>query len=221
MSPITRVLGKVFLPLCAAALAGCASTSPVPYSNLASASQLRPNPQDSSGRTPYSSPRLADWRNYSSAMLDPVVIYNGPDNQFEDISEPDKADLAGYLQTQIAQKLRPRFSLVRTPAPNTLRIHVTLTGAKTTTRGLSTFTRFDLGGGPYNIVQSIRGKEGTFTGNVSYAVEIFDATSNALLEAYVTKQYPNALNLGATMGKLDASRTGIDKGTDELVARFN
>ena len=71
-----------------------------------------------------------------------------------------------------------------------------------------------------NIVQSIRGKEGSFTGSVSYAVEIYDASNNRLLNAYVTKQYPNSLNISATRGSLSAAKAGIDKGADALVARF-
>jgi hypothetical protein len=39
-----------------------------------------------------------------------------------------------------------------------------------------------------------------------------------LLAAYVSKQYPNAWNLGAGIGSMSASKTGIDKGADELVA---
>jgi hypothetical protein len=49
------------------------------------------------------------------------------------------------------------------------------------------------------------------TGSVSYVVEIFDAATSKLLSAYITKQYPGAYNLGATMGSLAASEVGIDK----------
>ena len=206
---------------CTSILAGCASTKPLPYSDLSSSPQLRPNLEDSSSRTPYRFSQQTNWRNYSNAILDPVVIYKGADHQFEEISERDKAVLANYMQAQFAEKLSARFNIVSNPTPNTLRVHVTLTGAKTTTRVLSTFTRFDLAGGPYNLVQTIRGKEGTFTGSVSYAVEIFDASGNALLDAYVTKQYPSPMNIGASLGTLDASMTGIRKGADELVAQFN
>ncbi|HKX41855.1 MAG TPA: DUF3313 family protein, partial [Burkholderiaceae bacterium] len=59
-----------------------------------------------------------------------------------------------------------------------------------------------------------------FTGSVTYAVEVFDATSNALLEAYITKQYPSPMNIGASLGTLDASMTGIRKGAEELVAQL-
>src|SRR5438034_5146900 len=146
-------------------LVGCASTQPTPYADLASASQLRPNLKDGSGRTPYRVSKPTHWRGYTNVIVDPVVVYKGPDHQFEEISERDKTALAEYMQVEFTEKLTARFNLVDAPAPNTLRVHLTLTGAKTTTRGLSTFTRFDIAGGPYNIVQAIRGKEGSFTGS--------------------------------------------------------
>lgn len=55
-------------------------------------------------------------------------------------------------------------------------------------------------------------------GSVNYAVEIYDAPSNRLLSAYVTKQYPNAMNAGATFVRLKGSKVGIEKGADALLA---
>jgi uncharacterized lipoprotein YmbA len=203
------------------ALAGCASTQPTAYTGLASASQLRADPEDKSGHIPYRVPTKTDWRPYTSAIVAPVVVYQGSDAQFEDITDEEKASLARYMNDQFRQALTKRFAIVDSPASHTVLVKVTLTGAKTTTRFLSTATRFDLVGAPYNIVQSIRGKEGSFTGSVSYAVEVFDATSLALLDAYVTKQYPNALNISASLGKMDASMTGVQKGAQQLAERLN
>lgn len=212
---------RQLLPLlCLAALAGCASTQPLPYAGLQSSTVLQPNPGDGTGHIPYRTATPTDWSAYSRVVLDPVTIYNGPDHQFEEVPDTDRRALAGTMRAQFSAQLASRFQLVNTPAPGTLRIRLTLTGAKLTTRGLSTFTRFDLGGGPYNLVQGIRGKEGSFTGSVSYAVEIFDASTDRLLDAFVTKQYPNALNIGATLGRLDAAHTGIERGAQELVAQF-
>ncbi|MBC9208343.1 DUF3313 domain-containing protein [Roseomonas aerophila] len=113
-------------------------------------------------------------------------------------------------------RLGQRFALVNDAAPNTLRIRLTLAGAATTPV-LSTVTRFDIGGGLYNGVQAARGGEGLFISSASYAVEIFDAASNTLLDAFVAKQYPNAYNIPAGIGSLAAARTGIDKGAEELL----
>ena len=49
----------------------------------------------------------------------------------------------------------------------------------------------------------------------------YDAPTNRLLNAYVEKQYPSAMNVKATVGSLSASKTGIQKGADALVAKLN
>ena len=159
-----------------------------------------------------------DWQTYSKVIVDPVAIYRGSDNQFGDMSQADKAALANYMYIQFAEKLRSRFALATDPAPDTLRVKLTLTGAATNTPVLATLSRFDLAGGLYNGVQAVRGGEGMLTGSVTYVTEVYDASTNRLLSAFVTKQYPNALNIGASMGSLAAAKVGIEKGGDALVA---
>lgn len=197
-------------------LAGCAGSQPVRYAGIDSASQLAPNSGDNSDRIPfrYSSP--VDWKKYDSIIIDPVIIYAQADNQFGKISSSDKQKLAAYMQQKFTESLRPQLKEAATPAPNTLRLKLTLTGAETTTPVAGTLTKFDLAGGPYNIVQSIRGKQGMLGGSVSYAVEIYDSATQRLLNAYVAKQYPNAMNVSASIGSLSAAEVGIDKGADEL-----
>lgn len=210
----------ILLALCGA-IAGCASTQPVAYGGLASAAQLRPNADDKSGRVPYSYSTTVTLRDYSSIIIDPVLVYRGQDSQFEEVSDEQKDMLAAYMQDEFESRLRNRLRISRDAGWKTLRLKLTLTGAKSSTRFLSTVTRFDLVGGPYNIVQSIRGKEGTFTGSVSYAVELYDASTNLLVSAYVAKQYPSPMNISASLGPMDASKAGIQKGADELLAAFN
>ena len=207
------------LAVCAA-LASCASPDPVSYTGLASASYLKPNTQDTTGRIPYRYSGPTDWHGYSRVIIDPVEIYQGADNQFGDMDQEDRAELASYMRSQFTQKLGQRFTLTDRPASGTLRIKLTLTGAATNTAFLSTFTRFDIAGGLYNGVQAIRGREGIMTGSVIYAVEIYDATSNQLLDAFVTKQYPGAYNVGASIGSLAAAKTGIDKGANALAEQL-
>lgn len=202
------------------AVAGCTTADPTVYSGLASAPQLRPNTQDETGRMPYRYKGQVDWRSYNKIIVDPVSVYNGPDNQFVKITDTDKSVLAVYMQQQFSEKLRSRFAIVTNPSPGTLRLHLTLTGAKTTTPVLGPFSHIDVGGGVYNSVQAARGREGSMTGSVNYAVELYDAATNRLLLAYVTKQYPNAMNVGASFSSLEASRVGIRKGADALLAEI-
>lgn len=207
------------LALCVA-LAGCASIAPVPYAGVASSPYLAPNPSDTSGRIPYRYSATVDWRPYNKVMLESIVIYRGADQQFGEMSEDDKASLAHYMQTRFAEKLSSRFALTNQRAPNTLRVRLTLTGAAITTPVLGTMSRIDIGGLVYNGVQAARDGEGSMTGSVIYAVEIFDASTSRLLSAFVTKQYPSPTNFKATIGPLTAAEAGIDKGADALLTQL-
>ncbi|MGO4701395.1 DUF3313 domain-containing protein [Dyella sp. 2RAB6] len=209
--------GAIFFCATVLALAGCATTRPMPYQGIESSGYLRPNEDTHRGHQPYVYDTRVDWSQYRSFVLDPVNIYRGQDQQFGKVAEQDRQALAGYMQEQFQAKLRERYAQVSEPRRDTLRIRVTLTGARASTTFISTFTRMDIGGAPYNAVQAVRGREGLFTGSVSYAVEIYDASSQRLLKAYVDKQYPNAMNMKATFGAMSAARTGIQKGADNLL----
>ncbi|MGO6939407.1 DUF3313 domain-containing protein [Rhizobium johnstonii] len=208
------------LMLACSSVAACTTPDPTAYSGLASASQLQPNSEDKTGRVPYRYQKNVDWSQYNRIIVDPVAVYNGPDNQFGKVLEKDKAFLANYMQVQFTEKLKTRFAVVSTPAPATLRLHLTLTGAKATTAVLGSVTRIDVAGGLCNTAQAVRGREGSMTGSVNYAVEIYDAANNRLLSSYVTKQYPNAMNIGASFTAMDASMVGIRKGADALLAEL-
>ncbi len=195
-------------------LSGCAGTKPIAYSGIASASHMRAD--DTSDRLPYTYTTPVNWRDYSQILIEPVTVYHGPDAQFGKISEPGKVALAHYMQDQFTEKLSGPFALTQTPKSRTLRLRLTLTGAKPTMPVAGSFSRIDIAGGPYNMVQAIRGKEGSLTGSVFYAVEIYDASTNRLLAAHIVKQYPAALNVKATFGALTAAKTGIRKGAEEL-----
>ncbi|MBO0131952.1 DUF3313 domain-containing protein [Agrobacterium burrii] len=211
---------SICLVIASGLLVSCTTADPTAYSGLASAQHLKADTSDRNGRVPYSYNSGANWSHYDKVIVDPVTVYRGQDSQFVKVSEQDKGALASYMQSRFTQKLRTRFSVVSAPAPGTLRVHLTLTGAKTTTPVLGPFSHLDVGGGMYNAVQAFRDKEGTMTGSVSYAVEIFDTTTSTLLSAYVTKQYPNAMNVGASFGSLKASEVAIDKGAEALLSRL-
>ena len=177
------------------------------------------NQHDTTGRMPYEYKADINWARYTAFIIDPVVVYNGTDNQFEKISDDDKEGLAQYMQVEFTDKLSKRYRLAVAPGNETLRIKLTLTGAKANTNVLNTLMHFDLFlGTSYNTVQAVRNKEGMLSGSVSFAVEIYDSTTNALLGSYVAKQYPNAWNLPAGMGSMAAAEVGVQKGAEQLVA---
>lgn len=202
------------------AVAGCQTPQPLAYLDLESSSQLQPNRQKNADRIPYQYTGAVVWADYRQAIIEPVVIYRGRDNQFGNMSEKDKQLLAHYAQTEFTKSLGRRFAIVTWPGPQTIRVRVTLAGAKTGTPVVGAVTKVDLLGGPYNAIQAVRGKEGMLSGTINYAIEIFDAPTNRLLAAYVAKQYPSAINLGTGWTPLDASKVGIRKGADELLQRM-
>jgi hypothetical protein len=220
MYTLSRVDRRLAVLALCAVLMGCANVTPVPYSEVASSSYLAPNPSDASGRIPYRYSTAVDWRTYNKIIIEPVVIYRGPDQQFGDMSETDKASLASYMQTRFAAKLGSRFTLASHRAPNTLRVRLTLTGAAINTPVLGTLSRFDVAGIVYNGVQTARDGEGSLTGSVIYAVEIFDAANSRLITAFVSKQYPSPYNIKASVEPLAAAEAGIDKGADALMAQL-
>ena len=212
---------SLFLTSAAAlTLTACAGVQPVAYSGIPSASQLKQNRDDDSAKVPYRYATPVVWSRYTQVIVDPVAVYRGGDNQFGDMNEGDKTVLADYMGKTFASKLSKRFEVAAQPSSATLRVKLTLTGAEETTAVIGQFMHFDIAGNLYNGVQAIRGGKGAFSGSVSYAVEVYDSSNGRLLKAYVSKQYPNAMNLPAAFGSLGAAKTGLDKGADALVAQL-
>ncbi|MEN4582722.1 DUF3313 domain-containing protein [Pantoea agglomerans] len=218
---LTKLLSYTLILSAAITAAGCSSTSPVKYSGIKATSRMTPNTADDSDRVPFRYATPVDWSKYRSITIDPVEIYGGSDAQFNDLSQEDRLNLADYMQKKFADVLREKFTVNTSAwsAPS-LRLKLTLTGADTTPQVVGTFTKFDLAGGPYNIVQSVRGGRGLMSGYVNYAVEVKDAATDELLLAYVAEQYPNAMNVGATFGSMSAAETGVDKGAEQLLEKL-
>lgn len=197
-------------------LSGCASPHPLAYEGLASASQLAPNPKDKDWHVPFSySAADPNWPGYHAAIVD-VVVYAGADQQFGGTTDADRAVLDAYMQKAFSEALKSKYDLVSAPNSGVLRIHLTLTGAQTSTPILSTITKLAPAGAVLNSLQTARDKEGAFSGSVSYAVEVYDSASDRLLLAYVAKQYPWAEDVTASFGPLDASKAGIRSGAAAL-----
>jgi hypothetical protein len=213
---------RCLLPLlCVACMAGCATTKPVPYNGLDSTAQLTPNTQDKNGHMPlyYSSPD-AQLNRYTQVMLDTVTVYGGNDQQFGKLSAADRQQLAEYMQMQFGQTLGQKHVLTSVPGPNTLRIHLTLTGASASVPVLSTVKQVVPVGAVLGTLRSAADKPSRTLGSVTYAVEIYDSQSNQLLRSFVSKQYPAAENISASIGTLSAAETGIKKGAKALLVEL-
>lgn len=199
-------------------LAACSTPAPVAYQELASAAQLKPV-KDAEQPFQYLSPTV-ELARYPKLLIDPVTVYLGADGQFDDVSPEDRRAIADYMQRKFADALAARYQLVTAPEPGTLRLHLTLTGLETSTPVVSTVSHLAPVGLALNTGLEADGDNGTFFGSVTYAAELSDATSGALLYAYVTRQTPDALDVTASFGSLAAAREGVRIGAAHLAKRL-
>jgi hypothetical protein len=215
------VLRCLLSALCVVGMAGCVATTPVQYRNLDSSAQLAPNSQNQSKHIPfyYSAPD-AQLTRYTRVMLDTVTVYGGEDQQFGKLSMVERQQLADYMQMQFSQALGQKYVLTSTTGPDTLRIHLTLTGASASVPVLSTVKQIVPVGAVLGTLKSAADKPSRTLGSVTYAVEIYDSQSNRLLRAFVAKQYPAAENIPASLGALSAAETGIKKGAGALLMQL-
>jgi hypothetical protein len=217
-------LGSILLTLCLLGLiAGCASVAPPAYRGLTSAPQLRPT---GAPHVPLEFRHAsADLRAFSKLIIDPVTTYDGGDAQFGGVSPEDRKIIAEYMQQTFAEVLGEKHEIVQTQARSSARIRLTLTGIEANTPVLSTVTRLIPIGLAINAGAQAAGQQGAFMGSVSYAVEVFDASTGDLVYAYVTRQAPAALDITSSVGLLDAAKTGVRAGAqrlrDELLADPN
>ena len=151
---------------------------------------------------------------YRSIMIQPTVVYSGPDAQFEDVDNADRQRYAGIVTQALREELAKSFTLVNTARADTLRLRMTLLGAETTRGGVATATRVTPLGLAASAVRSIAGREGRFTGSLLLALELHDGRSNELQFAAVRRRSPDALDIPATL-----STTDTVKAVAEDVAR--
>jgi len=211
-----RVLPRGLALAILLALAGCSTTKPKVYQQLASAAELSLNPSND-GDKPYLY-RAPDFdpARYPMVLLDPVVIYGGYDAQFKNVAMEDRRIIASYMDDQFSQAFAKNRIDDSTPRPDAVRIHLTLTGIEKSTPVLSTLSHVTPSGLVVNGVKSILGVEGTAFGSVIYAVEILDSMTGRLLMAYIAKQSADALDVTASFGYLDAARAGVRRGAEDL-----
>lgn len=210
LSTWLRGLSACAMPL---VLVACATTPP-PTQALSSSALLRPT---SDKTRPYAYRRPdANLAAYSRVIVPPTEIYAGQDAQFNKVSAADRQALAVYMHQEFSQALGRRLQLVGQPGPGTLRARLTLTGAEASTPVLSTVSHVLPVGLVVNAGAQATGGRGTFSGWVSYAVEIEDAQTGTLLYAHVASRSANALDITANFGPLDAAKAGVRSAADQL-----
>ena len=139
------------------------------------------------------------FRTYRTVIIDPVTVYRGPDAQFEGIDPSDRQRFADLMTSELRSEIAKTFPAPAKAQADTLRIRVTLLGAQKTRGGIATATRVTPLGFATSALKSVRGKQGSLTGSVLYAVEAYDGRTNELLLAAVRRRTPDPLDVPATL----------------------
>jgi hypothetical protein len=140
---------------------------------------------------------------YRSILVEPTMVYAGPDAQFKDIAAADRTKFAAILTQALRTELTKSPGLADKAGAGVLRIQITLLGADKTTGGVSTVSHVMPIGLATNAVKSLAGKKGSMTGSALIAVELKDSVSGELLLAAVRRLSPDALDIPATMSTAD------------------
>jgi len=150
----------------------------------------------------YAQPRTV-FQKYRTLIIDPTVVYQGPDSQFEGIEPADRARYAQMITQELRTEMAKSFPTPARAQADTLRLRVTLLGGEKTKGGIATATRVTPLGFATSALKSALGKSGSFTGSLLYAVELYDARSNDLLLAAVRRRTPDPLDVPATLSTTD------------------
>jgi hypothetical protein len=169
--------------------------------SLDSASKMAQDQAGSESWT-YAQPR-SRFASYRTVIVEPTVVYQGPDAQFDGIEPADRAKYAGMITDELRSELTKSFPTPPRAQADTLRVRVTIIGAHKTKGGIATATRVTPLGFATSALKSAMGKTGSFTGSLLYAVELYDARSNELLLAAVRRRTPDPLDVPATLSTND------------------
>ena len=72
----------------------------------------------------------AAFAQYTKVLLDPVVIYAGPDSKLPETPQAERETIAKAFYAQIYDKLSKDYEMVTEPGPNTLRVQVAIVDAE-------------------------------------------------------------------------------------------
>jgi hypothetical protein len=176
---------------------GCASDMAAPPSELSSSAQLRAG-QERSGDWSFRAPD-ADLARYKRFIIEPAIIYPGPEADFGSASGEELRDYARIITEELRQVLGEKYPLAAQSGPDVARLSVTLLGVEGTVGGVATVTRVIPVGLAVNAVKGVAGGSGSFTGSIEVALEAFDSQSQALVAAGIRRKTPAVFDVEATI----------------------
>jgi hypothetical protein len=201
--PVVRfaAIGAAAAVLIAGASPALAQTEDHAPVGLKSATQMAQDKPGSESWT-YAQPK-SQFAKYRTAIVEPTVVYRGPDAQFEGIEAADRTKFADIITNELRSELVKSFPSPARAQADTVKIRVTILGAEKTKGGIATATRVTPLGFATSALKSALGKSGTFTGSVLFAVEVFDGRTNELMLAAVRRRTPDPLDVPATLSTTD------------------
>ena len=141
---------------------------------------------------------IADWKNYTKAMIDPVQLWMGQGSSLRDLPPEDRIQLTSLLFGKIRDALLAHYQIVREPGPHVMRISVALTEARTSSPVLDTISSVLPTGYVFSGAKSLATGTGTFVGAASVEAKIIDAEFGTLLAAAVDRRGGAKTLLGST-----------------------
>jgi hypothetical protein len=136
---------------------------------------------------------------YRNVMIDPTVVYSGPDAQFQGVSAENRRRYAGILTEKLRAGMGQAVPVVTRAGAGTARIRLTLIGMTETTSVAATASRVTMIGFATTAMRSVTGRQGAMTGSMLIAIEVFDSASGQLQAAAVRRRAPDALDIPATL----------------------
>jgi hypothetical protein len=176
----------------AAALAQTEDRAPVA---LPSSRQMT---QDRGESWTYLRPGL-NLQSYRNVMIEPTVVYTGPDAQFQGVTPAERQRYAAILTDKLRGAMARGPTVVTRAGPGTARIRLTLIGMTETTAVAATASRVTVFGFATTAMRSVTGRQGAMTGSMLIAIEIFDGATGQLQAAAVRRRAPDALDIPATL----------------------
>lgn len=168
---------------------------------LKSASKMAQDAPGSESWT-YAKPRN-DFLKYRTVIIEPTQVYNGPDAQFDGIPYADRQRFADIVTQELRAEVVKAFPSPAQAQADTLKLRVTILGARKTKGGLATATRVTPLGFGTSALKSALGKTGSLTGSLLFAVELYDGRTNELMLAAVRRRTPDPLDIPATLSTTD------------------
>ncbi len=208
-----RLLAALLAASAATASAQTTDNAPVA---LRSAEQLE---HDRGEAWTYIRPDL-DLSAYRNVMIEPTVVYTGPDAQFGDISRDDRARFAAIVTEHLREEVGQAIPLVERASAGTARLRITVLGMTETTGGVATATRVTPMGFASNAVNTLIGREGRFTGSMLLALELYDGGTGELQAAAVRRRAPDAIDIPATISTTETVQSIARELAKNLRQRF-